>query len=117
MTICIARVKSFVSLFLKVAVMTRVCALLLAVLLMSTGVARAQDTVIYYHMDAIGSVRMITDANGGVLERYDFQPFGVACGAACGTGGTPEAIQSQERTATPTRPSTISVRVITRASP
>ena len=35
-----------------------------------------QDTVIYYHVDAIGSVRMITNANGQVLARYDFLPFG-----------------------------------------
>jgi RHS repeat-associated protein len=89
----IAGLKNFVNLFAKVAVMTRVCALLLAVLLMSAGVASAQDTVIYYHTDAVGSVRMITDANGGVLARYDFEPFGVQCGSACGTGTPPETIQ------------------------
>ena len=38
--------------------------------------AQAQDTVIYYHTDAIGSVRMITDANGQVIARYDYLPFG-----------------------------------------
>lgn len=36
----------------------------------------AQDEVIYYHTDAVGSVRMITDANGAVVGRYDFLPFG-----------------------------------------
>ncbi len=73
----------------------RVSAIALSLVLSLARVAAAQssDTVIYYHTDAIGSVRMTTDANGGVLERYDFQPFGVACGTACGTGTTPEAIQ------------------------
>src|SRR5262245_57512355 len=73
--------------------MTLRCALVVVVLLMCAGRVSAQDTVIYYHTDAIGSVRMITDANGGVLARYDFERFGVACGSACGPGGTPEAIQ------------------------
>src|SRR5688572_3698532 len=36
------------------------------------------ETVTYYHTDAIGSVRMITDASGAVLARYDYQPFGLA---------------------------------------
>jgi RHS repeat-associated protein len=30
----------------------------------------------YYHADAIGSVRMITDAGGQVVARYDHFPFG-----------------------------------------
>lgn len=38
--------------------------------------AQAQETVIYYHTDAIGSVRMITDENGQVVARYDYLPFG-----------------------------------------
>ncbi|HEX2458637.1 MAG TPA: hypothetical protein VHJ58_00700, partial [Vicinamibacterales bacterium] len=38
--------------------------------------AQAQDTVIYYHTDAIGSVRMITNANGQVISRHDYLPFG-----------------------------------------
>jgi RHS repeat-associated protein len=37
---------------------------------------QAQDTVVYYHTDAIGSVRAITDANGQVIARYDYLPFG-----------------------------------------
>src|SRR5215510_4178893 len=41
--------------------------------------AQSQDVVTYYHTDAIGSVRMITDVNGGVLTRYDYEPFGVNC--------------------------------------
>jgi RHS repeat-associated protein len=44
----------------------------------SVGVAQAQtqDTVIYYHTDAIGSVRMITNANGQVISHHDYLPFG-----------------------------------------
>jgi RHS repeat-associated protein len=38
--------------------------------------AFAQEQVLYYHTDAIGSVRMITDANGQVVERHDYLPFG-----------------------------------------
>jgi hypothetical protein len=34
------------------------------------------DTVTFYDTDAIGSVRMITDADGEVLARYDYTPFG-----------------------------------------
>lgn len=45
--------------------------------LLIPGFATAQDeTVTYYHTDAVGSVRMITDSNGSVVARYDFLPFG-----------------------------------------
>ena len=42
----------------------------------ATAVAQQTDYVTYYHTDAIGSVRMITDANGLVLQRHDYLPFG-----------------------------------------
>jgi len=61
--------------------MTRIIGrLLLALAAVVTPVmASAQtETVTYYHTDAIGSVRMVTDANGAVLARYDYQPFGLA---------------------------------------
>jgi RHS repeat-associated protein len=46
-------------------------------LLLAPAAARAQsEEVIYYHTDAIGSVRMITDSSGTVLARYDYTPFG-----------------------------------------
>lgn len=38
--------------------------------------ARAQDEVVYFHTDAIGSVRVVTDATGAVIARYDYLPFG-----------------------------------------
>jgi RHS repeat-associated protein len=81
----IAGVKDFVNPLAKATVMTRLCAFLLVALLASSGVASAQDTVIYYHTDAIGSVRAITDATGQVIARYDYQPFGEACGSTCGS--------------------------------
>ena len=53
-------------------------AVLLTTMVSMTGTADAQttDVVTYYHTDAIGSVRMITDASGQVLERHDYLPFG-----------------------------------------
>ena len=49
----------------------------LLVVLVAPAVARAQtETVVYFHTDAIDSVRMITNANAQVLERHDYAPFG-----------------------------------------
>lgn len=55
----------------------RAIALLLG-LVVVPAVARGQatDTVRYYHTDAIGSVRAITDEAGQTIARYDFLPFG-----------------------------------------
>jgi RHS repeat-associated protein len=39
------------------------------------GTARSQ-VIEYAHLDAIGSVRAVTDATGRVLERHDYLPFG-----------------------------------------
>ncbi len=46
--------------------------------LSATATAHGQTTevITYYHSDAIGSIRMITDANGQVVERHDYMPFG-----------------------------------------
>jgi RHS repeat-associated protein len=35
----------------------------------------------YYHLDALGSVRAITDESGAVIERYDYLPYGEAWAA------------------------------------
>jgi RHS repeat-associated protein len=45
-------------------------------LLFAPAVAQSQDVVVFFHTDAIGSVRMITDAAGAVIHRYDYLPFG-----------------------------------------
>lgn len=39
----------------------------------------------FYHTDAIGSVRAVTDAQGQVVRRHDFFPFGEGEGGAAGT--------------------------------
>jgi len=36
----------------------------------------AAQTTEYYTLDAIGSVRVITDQTGAVIERHDYLPFG-----------------------------------------
>ena len=38
--------------------------------------ASAQTKVEYYHIDAIGSVRAVTDSAGTVVRRHDYAPFG-----------------------------------------
>jgi RHS repeat-associated protein len=50
---------------------------LTALLLGLLAVAPAHAQVVeYYHTDAIGNVRAITDASGKVIERHDYQPYG-----------------------------------------
>ena len=66
----------------------------LALSTLLAGVAQAQtEQVFYYHTDAIGSVRMITDETGQVVARYDYRPFGDPCGSACGAPSTPDKRQ------------------------
>jgi RHS repeat-associated protein len=57
--------------------MIRTAVLAVGLMLVTSGLASAQtDQVTYYHTDAVGSVRMITDQNGQVVARYDYLPFG-----------------------------------------
>src|SRR5262245_40620715 len=39
----------------------------------------ASQEIQYYHSDAVGNVRLVTDATGNVIERHDYQPFGEEC--------------------------------------
>jgi RHS repeat-associated protein len=55
-------------LFIAVVSTTVLCA--------ATSSAQTTEVVMYYHADATGSIRMITDANGQVVERHDYMPFG-----------------------------------------
>ncbi|NOT28009.1 MAG: hypothetical protein HOP16_18145 [Acidobacteria bacterium] len=55
--------------------------------------AQVTETVIYYHTDAIGSVRMTTDATGAIVGRYDYLPFGEPCGPTCNPTAPPEVRQ------------------------
>ena len=55
----------------------RYIGLVIGLLIVLPTVAWAQtETVVYFHTDAVGSVRMTTDTNGQVLQRYDYTPFG-----------------------------------------
>lgn len=61
----------------RTASMTRLLWLLALALLLAPATAQAHtEEVMYYHTDAIGSVRMTTDATGAVVARYDYAPFG-----------------------------------------
>ena len=41
------------------------------------GVATPSDPVVrYYHVDALGSVRAVSDGTGALISRHDFLPFG-----------------------------------------
>jgi RHS repeat-associated protein len=40
------------------------------------GSSEPSEGVEYYHLDALGSVRAVTDAQGAVIARHDFLPFG-----------------------------------------
>ncbi|HFF6213794.1 TPA: RHS repeat-associated core domain-containing protein [Stenotrophomonas maltophilia] len=42
--------------------------------------AIAQTTVAYIHTDALGSVVAESDANGNVIKRYDYEPYGAVVG-------------------------------------
>lgn len=42
--------------------------------------AIAQETVTYIHTDALGSVVAESDANGNVVKRYDYEPYGGVVG-------------------------------------
>jgi RHS repeat-associated protein len=72
--------------------------LLLAIALPRVVAAQAQDEVFYYHLDAIGSVRAITDANGQVVELRDFLPFGEAWPPS-GASSDPRQFTGQEHDA------------------
>jgi RHS repeat-associated protein len=49
---------------------------LLVLLLPTSVLAQSGQIVEYYHLDALGSVRVVTDQNAQVVARHDFLPFG-----------------------------------------
>ena len=53
----------------------------------------AADVVEFYHVDAIGNVRVVTDSTGNVVERHDYLPFGEECttGACASVAATQRA--------------------------
>lgn len=52
----------------------------------SMAAAHAQTTVRYLHTDALGTVVAKTDANGNVVERTTFEPYGAVVGGAVADG-------------------------------
>ncbi|AWH46760.1 RHS repeat-associated core domain-containing protein [Stenotrophomonas sp. ZAC14A_NAIMI4_1] len=58
---------------------TWLCCVLLIGLCVSPA-AMAQTTVTYIHTDALGSVVAESDANGNVIRRYDYEPYGAVVG-------------------------------------
>ena len=50
--------------------------LLTALLLPAPALAQTTQVVEYYHTDALGSVRAVTNQQGQVIRRHDFMPFG-----------------------------------------
>jgi RHS repeat-associated protein len=49
---------------------------LLGTLAISVGRLSAQETVEYYHLDGVGSVRLVSNQAGAEVERHDWLPFG-----------------------------------------
>jgi RHS repeat-associated protein len=46
------------------------------VAMLGTNAASAATIVKYYHLDAVGSVRAVTDESGNVVEQHPYLPFG-----------------------------------------
>jgi RHS repeat-associated protein len=77
-----------------------------AVLLLLAGSpSRGAEVIEYYHLDAIGSVRAVTNGAGQVVERHDYLPFGEECTTGpCAAnlalgGGQPRKFTGKERDA------------------
>ncbi len=67
-------------------------ALTLGATLAPVALAVNSGRVEYYHRDALGNVRVVTDESGQVLERHDYLPFGEECttGACAANPGVPD---------------------------
>lgn len=59
--------------------------------------AQAQVKIEYYHLDPIGSVRLVTDSAGAEVARYDYHPFGEEVPPV--TTGQPRRYAGKERDA------------------
>jgi RHS repeat-associated protein len=64
----------------------RLAAWLTAALIAALPSISAAQVVEYYHTDALGSVRAVTNQAGGVIERHDYYAYGEECTEPpCGT--------------------------------
>lgn len=50
--------------------------MLLALVATTAAAAEAPDVIRFYHTDALGSVRVVSDVSGEVVSRHDYLPFG-----------------------------------------
>ncbi len=72
-------------------------------LLLASSPSPGGEVVEYYHLDAIGNVRAVTNAAGQVIERHDYLPFGEECTTGpCASSpalaaGQPRKFTSKER--------------------
>ena len=71
--------------------------MVIAATLIGASSAAAQTIVEYYHVDAIGSVRAVTNTAGQVVERHDYLPFGEEWNPPTITTGTPKRFTGKER--------------------
>ena len=83
----------------------RATGLTAGLLLGLAGGAWCGEVVEYYHTDAIGNVRAVTNGAGQVVERHDYLPFGEECTTGtCSSnpglnGGQPRKFTGKERDA------------------
>lgn len=79
--------------------------LLLAMVVAVAPLPAWAQTIQYYHTDAIGNVRVVTNSAGAVIERHDYLPFGEECMTGpCAAnpgvgGGQPKKFTGKERDA------------------
>ena len=75
--------------------------LLVAAAALVAPAAHAQTTAVeYYHTDAIGSVRIVTDAAGNLMRQHDYWPFGAEVSpppGECTDVRDPHGFTGQER--------------------
>lgn len=76
-----------------------IAALAVLQVLLAVGPAHAQIPIAvdYYHVDAVGSVRAVTDASGAVTRTYDYSPFGELESGTCGQLEDAQLFTGQER--------------------
>jgi RHS repeat-associated protein len=77
--------------------MRRVIWTLLVLLSAGSAAAQSVPTIEYYHTDAVGSVRAVTDQTGAVVRRHDYFPFGEEFAAQ--PGSDPRRFTGKERDA------------------
>jgi RHS repeat-associated protein len=65
-----------------------VVAVLMVLGFVDTAGAQSAEVVEYYHLDALGSVRAVTNQSGAVVRTHDYRPFGEGENPAPGSDAT-----------------------------